>query len=48
MNATLLQDTHVVVTGASSGLGFSMAEALLQAGATVALASSQEASWMER
>ena len=34
-----LNGIHVLVTGASSGLGFSMAEALLKAGATVALAS---------
>jgi NAD(P)-dependent dehydrogenase (short-subunit alcohol dehydrogenase family) len=39
MNTNRLQGIHVVVTGASSGLGFSMAEALLQEGATVALAS---------
>ena len=35
----LLKDTYAVVTGASSGLGFAMAEALLKEGATVALAS---------
>ncbi|CAH0303626.1 MULTISPECIES: SDR family NAD(P)-dependent oxidoreductase [Priestia] len=39
MNTKELRNIHVLVTGASSGLGFSMAEALLQAGATVALAS---------
>jgi NAD(P)-dependent dehydrogenase (short-subunit alcohol dehydrogenase family) len=36
---TLLNDLYVVITGASSGLGFAMAQALLQKGATVALAS---------
>ena len=36
---TLLDGTYAVITGASSGLGFSMAEALLQEGANVALAS---------
>ncbi|ADF40450.1 gluconate 5-dehydrogenase [Priestia megaterium DSM 319] len=39
MNTKELRNIHALVTGASSGLGFSMAEALLQAGATVALAS---------
>lgn len=39
MNSKKLQDTYVIVTGASGGLGFAMAEGLLQAGATVALAS---------
>jgi NAD(P)-dependent dehydrogenase (short-subunit alcohol dehydrogenase family) len=39
MNTKDLRNIHALVTGASSGLGFSMAEALLQAGATVALAS---------
>lgn len=34
----MLKNTYAVVTGASSGLGFSMAEALAKAGATVALA----------
>ncbi len=34
-----LNDLHVVITGASSGLGFTMAQALLEKGATVALAS---------
>ena len=34
-----LMDVHVVVTGASSGLGYAMAEALLGEGAKVALAS---------
>ncbi|WNS78005.1 SDR family oxidoreductase [Domibacillus sp. DTU_2020_1001157_1_SI_ALB_TIR_016] len=34
-----LKDVHIVVTGASSGLGYAMAEALLDEGATVALAS---------
>jgi NAD(P)-dependent dehydrogenase (short-subunit alcohol dehydrogenase family) len=34
-----LVNKHILVTGASSGLGFSMAEALLREGATVALAS---------
>lgn len=38
MSTKELQNIHVLVTGASSGLGFSMAEALLQSGATVALA----------
>ena len=33
-----LTGTHVVVTGASSGLGLAMAQGLLQAGADVALA----------
>ena len=36
---TSLNDLYVVVTGASSGLGFAMAQALLQKGATVALGS---------
>ncbi|MHC8968024.1 SDR family oxidoreductase [Priestia aryabhattai] len=39
MNTKELRNIHALVTGASSGLGFSMAEALLQGGATVALAS---------
>lgn len=34
-----LMDVHIVVTGASSGLGYAMSEALLSEGATVALAS---------
>ena len=34
-----LDDLNVVITGASSGLGFTMARALLEKGATVALAS---------
>jgi len=34
-----LDDSYVVITGASSGLGFTMAQALLEKGATVALAS---------
>jgi NAD(P)-dependent dehydrogenase (short-subunit alcohol dehydrogenase family) len=36
---TQLNGVHAVVTGASSGLGLAMAEALAEAGATVALAS---------
>ena len=36
MNTKELRNIHALVTGASSGLGFSMAEALLQGGATVA------------
>jgi NAD(P)-dependent dehydrogenase (short-subunit alcohol dehydrogenase family) len=36
-----LIDQHIVVTGASSGLGYAMAEALLKEGATVALSSRQ-------
>jgi NAD(P)-dependent dehydrogenase (short-subunit alcohol dehydrogenase family) len=36
---TPLNDLYVVITGASSGLGFAMAQALLQNGATVALGS---------
>ncbi|KYP81643.1 SDR family NAD(P)-dependent oxidoreductase [Ferroacidibacillus organovorans] len=39
MESIDLQGIHVVVTGASSGLGLAMAEALLQSGASVALAS---------
>ncbi len=38
MKSTGLDGTHVVVTGASSGLGLAMATALLTAGASVALA----------
>jgi NAD(P)-dependent dehydrogenase (short-subunit alcohol dehydrogenase family) len=38
MSAVELDGVHAVVTGASSGLGAAMAEALLQAGATVAVA----------
>jgi len=34
-----LHDLYVLITGASSGLGFAMAQALLEKGATVALAS---------
>lgn len=34
-----LDNVHVVITGASDGLGYAMAEALLDKGATVALAS---------
>lgn len=34
-----LDDLYVVITGASSGLGYAMAQALLEKGATVALAS---------
>ena len=34
-----LDGLYAVITGASSGLGFAMAEALLENGATVALAS---------
>jgi gluconate 5-dehydrogenase len=34
-----LNDLYAVITGASSGLGFAMAQALLEKGATVALAS---------
>ncbi|WP_127537143.1 SDR family oxidoreductase [Paenibacillus illinoisensis] len=34
-----LDNVHVVITGASDGLGYAMAEALLNKGATVALAS---------
>ncbi|MGX9134940.1 SDR family NAD(P)-dependent oxidoreductase [Rummeliibacillus sp. JY-2-4R] len=34
-----LKEQHIVVTGASSGLGYAMAEALLKEGATVALSS---------
>jgi gluconate 5-dehydrogenase len=34
-----LNDSYVVITGASSGLGFAMAQALLEKGAAVALAS---------
>jgi NAD(P)-dependent dehydrogenase (short-subunit alcohol dehydrogenase family) len=41
MNSNALENTYIVITGASSGLGYAMAEALLQAGATVALASKQ-------
>lgn len=36
-----LTNKHIIVTGASSGLGFAMAKALLEQGATVALASRQ-------
>lgn len=39
MTIKQLDGTYAVVTGASSALVFSMAEALLQEGATVALAS---------
>jgi NAD(P)-dependent dehydrogenase (short-subunit alcohol dehydrogenase family) len=39
MTVKQLEGTYAVVTGASSGLGFSMAEALLQEGAAVALSS---------
>lgn len=39
MSEKKLQNIHILVTGASSGLGLSMAEALLRSGATVALAS---------
>ncbi len=36
-----LKDLYAVITGASSGLGFAMSRALLEKGATVALASRQ-------
>lgn len=39
MTGKQLDGTYAIVTGASGGLGFSMAEALLQEGASVALAS---------
>jgi NAD(P)-dependent dehydrogenase (short-subunit alcohol dehydrogenase family) len=39
MNNKSLTGTNAVITGASSGLGYAMAEALLEAGAAVALAS---------
>jgi NAD(P)-dependent dehydrogenase (short-subunit alcohol dehydrogenase family) len=42
--AISLQGQHILITGASSGLGYAMAEALLRAGATVALASRPGAS----
>jgi NAD(P)-dependent dehydrogenase (short-subunit alcohol dehydrogenase family) len=38
-----VEDKHVLVTGATSGLGYAMAEALLGEGATVAIASRSEA-----
>lgn len=37
--SNVLENKYAIVTGASSGLGFSMAKALAKAGATVALAS---------
>jgi NAD(P)-dependent dehydrogenase (short-subunit alcohol dehydrogenase family) len=39
MTNNSLANVHIVITGASSGLGYAMAEALLLEGATVALAS---------
>ncbi|WAH36611.1 SDR family NAD(P)-dependent oxidoreductase [Alicyclobacillus dauci] len=39
MSEKLLSGVHALVTGASSGLGYAMAHALLQEGATVAISS---------
>lgn len=39
INTKELRNIHALVTGASSGLGFSMVEALLRAGATMAVPS---------
>ncbi|WP_155837388.1 SDR family NAD(P)-dependent oxidoreductase [Aneurinibacillus terranovensis] len=41
-----LQNVHAFATGASSGLGLTMAEALLREGAAVALSARKSEQWL--